>query len=406
MLIKRTLPPAAAPVRINDIINGIQGASGGQAEIEFFSTDIKDYFQVKYCFLLSSGKAALTVILWALRQLSPGRKDVLIPAFTCYSVPSAIVRAGLRVNLADIDAETLNYDFSDLRKIRSTGKRFLAVICPHLFGLPADVSKIREIFDDPDLFIIEDAAQAMGGKFNGNHLGTFGDAGFFSLGRGKAFSAVEGGVIVTNNDELAGEIESFSRELSMQSGANILKLAGNAVALTVLIRPSLFWLPKSVPGLRLGETLYDTEFSIKSFSPFQAGLARNWQKRLSLFQAVRKKNVLYWIRTLKRFSWLKPIYNGSESNEEVLPLLRFPVLVKNADRRAALLKVSDRHGFGIMPAYPESIDKINDMQFANNNQTFPGSEKCASQLVTFPVHEFLTLKNRQRIFECLAMLGE
>ena len=72
---------------------------------------------MKHCFLVSSGKAALTLILQALKELHPERNEVLIPAFTCYSVPSSIVRAGLKVKLCDISPDTLDFDYNQLEKI-------------------------------------------------------------------------------------------------------------------------------------------------------------------------------------------------------------------------------------------------------------------------------------------------
>ena len=119
MRIGRTLPPAAAPIYPHDILSGIKALFNGHRELERFEAELKDYCGMRHCFLLSSGKAALTFILEALREIRPERDEVLIPAFTCYSVPSAIVRAGLRVRLCDINPETLDFDFDQLGTILS-----------------------------------------------------------------------------------------------------------------------------------------------------------------------------------------------------------------------------------------------------------------------------------------------
>ena len=89
-MIQRTLPPAATPIYLKDIINGFKGLTNGQKEITRFESELKKYYKVKHCFLVSSGKAALIIILKALHELHPERNEVLIPAYTCYSVPSAI----------------------------------------------------------------------------------------------------------------------------------------------------------------------------------------------------------------------------------------------------------------------------------------------------------------------------
>ena len=122
MRIGRTIPPAAAPIYVRDIISGLTGLIRGQNELNRFKSELKDYFSAKHCFLLSSGKAALTIILQALHDANPDKEEVLIPAFICYSVPSAIVRAGLKVKLCDSDPETLDFNFDQLEKIISHSK--------------------------------------------------------------------------------------------------------------------------------------------------------------------------------------------------------------------------------------------------------------------------------------------
>jgi dTDP-4-amino-4,6-dideoxygalactose transaminase len=192
MRIGRTLPPAASPIYFRDIISGLKGLIRRHRELNRFEAELKQYFGVRHCFLVSSGKAALTLILQALRNIHPDRDEVLIPAFTCYSVPSAIARAGLKVRLCDIDPNTLDFNFDRLSKILkqysakppskpsrannpyplpqaqrssslprempsifhrgeallqpdASSSRLLAIIPVHLFGLPADIARLRKI---------------------------------------------------------------------------------------------------------------------------------------------------------------------------------------------------------------------------------------------------------------------
>lgn len=402
MRIGRSIPPAASPIHPYDILMGVKGLLRGRFENDDFKLELKKHFQVRHCFLLSSGKAALSIILVALKQIFPDRNEVLIPAFTCYSVPSAIVRAGLNIRLCDVYPETLDFNFAELQKITKTKNNILAIVCPHLFGLPADIAKVRGIAADSQIAIIEDAAQAMGGL----HIGTIGDIGFFSLGRGKAVSAVEGGIIITNSDRIAEKIEQAMHDFAMQSTASHTKLIAYALALSILTNPSLFWLPKLIPGLNLGETIYDPYFPIKQFSQFQAGLARNWFKRVTVFQAKRKQNELYWRNVLKRFSWLQPIPIRDKSSGKAFSLLRLPVLVQRSSLRDALLEVSEKHGLGIMITYPKSIDTIEELEFEHKDARFPGAHECVKRLVTFPVHAFVSKKDRRKIVNILNMFQD
>ena len=192
MRIGRTLPPAATPIGIREIISGVCGIFHGQQELDRFESELKEHFGVKHCFLVSSGKAAFTLILLALKELSPDRDEVLIPAFTCYSVPSSVVRAGLRIRLCDLRVDSLDFDFAQLSAMLSGApppqtdvppavgasdspvetrdraetsgnsiKRVLAVVPTHLFGYPADVARLRKLNRDPGITIVEDAAQKL-----------------------------------------------------------------------------------------------------------------------------------------------------------------------------------------------------------------------------------------------------
>ena len=175
MRIGRTLPPAASPIPWDNILRaGLTCFSKSTLPIEQFENNLKSYFGAKHCFLLSSGKAALTIILKALHEIYPNKDEVLIPAFTCYSVPAAIKRAGLKIKLCDLDINTLDFNRKDLQKIADEdkhNKKLLCVIPTHLFGIPSDVKCCRSMFDH-DVTIIEDVAQAMGTEHQGKKLGT------------------------------------------------------------------------------------------------------------------------------------------------------------------------------------------------------------------------------------------
>ena len=80
-----------------------------------FENELKDYFGVNHVFLVSSGKAALTLILQSLAAIT-GKDEVVIPSYTCFSVPSAVVRAGLKPVISDIGENDFNFDFQRLKE--------------------------------------------------------------------------------------------------------------------------------------------------------------------------------------------------------------------------------------------------------------------------------------------------
>ncbi len=399
MRIGRTLTPAAAPLSFANIFSGIKAALNGDCAQERFREELQGYFQAKYCFLVSSGKAALAVILEAMKNLHPERDEVLIPALNCFSVPSAIVRAGLKVTLCDIDEETLDFDYVQLRA-KLNNPRLLCVIPTHLFGRPADIYRLKVMLAGSEVMIIEDTAQAFGGECAGHKLGTIGDVSLFSLGRGKALSTVEGGIILTNQADLASRIEKVHARLPSGNRLRTLKLAIYALAITILQHPILFWLPNSLSFLKLGQTIYAPSFAILKFTAFQAGLAYGWQQKLAQFKDIRKRNVADLTVILDD---LRQVHYGRNQGE-ALNLIRLPWHIKSQSLRLKILEKSRQFGLGIAAIYPFPISQIPSLKKDFQPEAYPVAESCTRTLVTLPVHPFVTLRDIARIQQFLRNL--
>jgi dTDP-4-amino-4,6-dideoxygalactose transaminase len=393
MRIGRTLPPAAAPLRLKDIAAGVSVIFEGEAAVRRLEDDLKSFYQVRYCFAVSSGKAALALILQALHQIHPEKDEVLIPAYTCYSVPSAIIKAGLKVRLCDMAPGTLDFDFS-----RIVGElenpRLLCVIPTHLFGMPADVERLNSLISQCDIFVLEDAAQAMGGGWNGKKIGTLGDVGLFSMGRGKAFSTVEGGIILTDNDMVGRKLEKQVATIGRYGVMDTLRLFLNAVALSILIHPRIYWLPKLLPFLRLGETHFNPSFSIRRLSPFQAGMAKNWEATINKLKATRSVNA----NKIASYGMMP-----AGALEGTMPdLIRYPVLATDKETKKTILRKSERMGLGISDGYPDSIDGIYELQGLLGGNAFPVAKDIAERIVTLPVHPYVgevDVKNIMQLFQ-------
>jgi len=398
--IGRTLPPAAAPIPLSDTLRALPSCFRREDSEFLLEKEIKQKFGQAYCFLVSSGKASLTLILQALHKLYPDRDEVIIPAFTCYSVPAAIKKAGLQVKLCDTGRNSLDFDKKQLKKIIQTDtkeKKILCVLVTHLFGCPADFTTIKQIVGK-DIPIVEDAAQAMGEEINGQKAGALGDVGFFSLGRGKALSTLEGGVIISNRLDLGEELNILIKDLEIYTFSNKIKLGLKTIISTLLQHPVLFWFPKSLPFLRLGETLYEDDFPLRKISPVQRGLTRNWQARLKRHQAARKNNINFWEKHLPE------ILSFIGSYQQSFNLIRLPVLARSKKERNDLCSRSERHGLGIMATSPAPINEIPEIAHEFSGQQFPNAKKLSDCLMTLPVHEYVTKKDRLKILHLIGRL--
>jgi dTDP-4-amino-4,6-dideoxygalactose transaminase len=412
MRIGRTLPPAAAPIYLRDIFSGIRGFFSGQPELQRFESELKKYLGMKYCFLFSSGKAALAVSLSVLKDRYPERDKVIIPAYICYSVPSAVIRTGLKVIPCDLKPDSLEMNLTKLAPLLT--ETTLCVIAPHLFGLPAPISEIGQLCREKGIIVIEDAAQALGVTHNGIMLGTQADIGFFSLGRGKILSTVEGGILITKDASVGTLVRARQSEIESYTFIEQAALIAKAFLLYLFSHPNLYWFPKLLPFLRLGETIFDPNFPIKKMSGVQAGFANNWKKKLKNFNTQRKRNVLAFMTALSDRS-LSPFV----SNKDRPPAcLRLPLFIKEEGDREHILSESEKKGLGVMFTYPDSIDAIPKLSPLPHNHEpkqlnklkelkkpdkprYPEAKRMVQHIVTLPVHPMVSKKDTHKIIALL-----
>lgn len=168
-------------------------------QVEEFEKKFARYVGVKHAIAVFNGTCALHTVLSA---LGIGHGDeVLFPSFTFIATANAVVYQNARPVLVDIDPKTLNIAPTDIEQ--KITKRTKGVIPVHYGGLPAEIDGIGDIAKEHDLFVIEDAAEAVGSIYKGRKVGSFGTAAIFSFHAQKVIATGEGGVITTNEDDLA-----------------------------------------------------------------------------------------------------------------------------------------------------------------------------------------------------------
>lgn len=178
---------------------GEQGA--GFPEPSLLEQEYAAYVGSKYCVALSSCGAAMFVALKAL-GVKPGDK-VMTSTFTLAPVPGAIAHAGADAVLVDTTADYLT-DLADLeRKAATSGARVF--LLSHMRGHIADLRAVRAICDRYGIALVEDCAHTMGAKWDGRHTGTWGQVGCYSAQTYKHINAGEGGLLVTDDDDLAAQ---------------------------------------------------------------------------------------------------------------------------------------------------------------------------------------------------------
>ena len=183
---------------------GFDKARDGKWKAKELEELIKIRFQSKNAFLCSSGTAALSMSL-AASGIGSG-DEVIIPSFTFVASFEAILLIGATPIVVDVD-ETLTLDIESV--IESINDKTKAIMPVHMCGSMANLDALVKICKDNSLLLIEDACQAIGGTYNGRSLGTIGDLGCFSFDFVKTVICGEGGVVITNNEVFARNLDSF-----------------------------------------------------------------------------------------------------------------------------------------------------------------------------------------------------
>ena len=389
MRIGRTDPPAAAPLGWADLCHAFAGIMSPARSLSALQEEIARHFGVRHVFLVSSGTAALTLTLKALKSMS-GRTGVVIPAYTCFSVPAAVSLAGLRPVLCDIDPETFDFDYTLLEE--RLGANTLCVLGHNLFGIPSDVERIRALCAPRGIFVVEDAAQAMGTEDHGRPVGTRGDVGIFSLGRGKNITCGSGGIIVTSSDAMATVLGRQCRPLKTPGAASVLEEFLRLVFMALFIRPGLYWIPAGLPFLGLGQTVYPRKIKLRRLSGMQAGVLRGWRTHLARSNRVRSETAAYFAERL-------PLRTARGSSH---PYLRLPVFAASRRERDRIHALSQARGLGLSVAYPTPVNEIPEIRFSAHGQRFPAAKTVAERLLTIPTHHWLCEKDKRAIAECMA----
>ena len=234
-----------------------------------FEAALADFVGTQHAIAVNSGTSGLHLIVRAL-GLGPG-DEVLVPSFTFAASVNAILFEGATPVFVDIEPETYNLDPADLaRKVTPRTKAIMAV---DIFGHPAEWDAILEVAAHHGLHVIDDSCEALGAAYKGRKLGTFGDAATFAFYPNKQITTGEGGMIVTDDDEIAGLCRSMRNQGRDAMGA---------------------WLEH----VRLGYNYRMTEMS--------AALGVTQLPRLPSFMAKRARVAALYTERLASVDWARP----------------------------------------------------------------------------------------------------
>jgi dTDP-4-amino-4,6-dideoxygalactose transaminase len=173
------------------------GVGDGPTEVEAFEREFAEHLGSRYALCVNAGSSALICGLIG-AGIGPG-DEVIVPAYTWNATANSVLACGALPVLAEVD-DSLTLDPEDV--VRKLTPRTRALLPVHMRGAPADMDALCSIAKEHNLAIVEDVCQAAGATFRGRRLGTFGNAGAFSLQFNKIITTGEGGVMITDREDL------------------------------------------------------------------------------------------------------------------------------------------------------------------------------------------------------------
>ncbi|MDC3270564.1 DegT/DnrJ/EryC1/StrS family aminotransferase, partial [Alphaproteobacteria bacterium] len=333
---------------------------GGSKVIEL-EKNWKKKFKVKHAISFNSWTSGLIASVGAI-GIEPG-DEVICPPITMEASSTCLLFYGAVPVFADVDKKTMCIDPKQIEK--KITKKTKAIMVVHIFGQPANMKEILKISKKYKLKVIEDAAQSPLGKFNNRYLGTIGDVGGFSLNYHKTIHCGEGGIVVTNNDNIATRLKLIRNHGECVVDKFKIALKGNIFG----------------GNFRMNE--------------IEAAIANEQLKKLTFLTKYRKNLAKYLIRKLKRFNFLNLPDFDENGNSHVFYffVMQFDKTKINIPRHK-FVKACQSLGLNIRkdycnPAYYNSMYLKNNF-FPINNKIF---KKQNYKIGLCPVAEDI-LKNR------------
>ena len=389
------IPPVIVPITADEILDAFKtGITNNQTKISEFEQSISKYIGCENCILTYSGRTALYVLLKAYELKK--NDEILMPAYMCETVSQLLIDMGFRLNFVDIEKDTYNISIIDLNE--KVNKYSRAILAVHMFGNPCDMKGVMEIANDHNLIVIEDAAQLMGAEYDGKKIGTIGDAGFFSFGRGKPITAIEGGAIVTNDDKIAKRskeiISGFEKQKRKEIIAILFKLLGYSSLKNRIVYQLIH---KHARNENLRKDITITNLGFK-FSNLQASIGLIQLSKLDEFNRSRIENAKFLREHLRGVGEVslplvstkaKPIY------------LRFPIRVEMESKRDKLMSNLEKSGIESSVVYPVTLPRVHGV----NTDNYVNAEEVVRKMLALPTHPLVRKEDLEKMEDIILQLA-
>lgn len=331
-----------------------------------FEESFSKYIGCRYAIALNSATAALHL---ALKAIGVGKGDeVIVPTMTFAATAEVVIHCQAKPVLCDCEADALNIDIEDLK--RKVSKRTKVIIPVHMAGLPCKMDEVRKIARVKNIYVVEDAAHALGAEYKNKMVGMLGDLAAFSFYVTKPIAAGEGGMLVTNNKRFA----ELARSLSLH-------------------------------GLSHGAWDRYSGFGSPSYKIIHAGFKYNMPDILAaigLYQ-LKKANYLFEIREGYSKKYTKAFSNNDLIEIPICPkglkhawhlyIIKLKLEKLNISRDKFMQKLRNEGVCASVHFMPLHMQPFYKKNFKLKNSDFPNATSVSKRIVSLPLYSAMKISD-------------
>jgi len=359
--------------------------------IEEYQRKFARFLGAERAFAFWKGRVALYALL---RALDVGAGDeIILPGYTCVMNVNPIKYAGARPVYVDIEPDTFNMNVNLLEE-KITNKTKI-IIAQHTYGYPCEMDRIMKIAQSGGIPVIEDCCLALGSKYKGRMVGTFGRAGYFSSQWNKPYTTGLGGMVITSDRQLAERIESLAaNEMCPPSGREVFMLRMQLMIYRLFIYPRTTALAQSLfryltkKGAVVGSSSTSEFEPVKAddfFKAMSAVQARSGIRQFGKIEAniAHRRKIAQLYDELLTAKGFKSSKDGRDWAEPVL--VRYPVRITEKDKA---LKQAAKAGIELGSWFECPLHPI-ETPLASYDYKLgicPEAEKASREVVNLPLH--------------------
>jgi dTDP-4-amino-4,6-dideoxygalactose transaminase len=327
-------------------------------EIQELENKIAEFIGVKYAISFNSGTSALHSDLLA-HNITSG--EVIVPSFTFIATANVVVLAGAKPVFAEIEEQTYGLDPEDVKE--KITKKTKAIIPVHYGGMPCkEIKTLKEIAEDYNLLLIEDAAESLGSKINNKMVGKFGQSSMFSFCQNKIITAGEGGIIVTDEKDIYEKLKLIRSHGRLEKNQDY------------------FSTTEDLDYIQVG---YNYRISTIS-----ASLILSQFKKIKKIINLRREKATYYT---KKLSSIKNITTPKEPQNQHYVYQMYTIQLDNKEMREELQKQLTKAGIMTKVYFePVHLKTYYTKNFNYKKGSLPKTEEIAKKVLTLPLYPTVT----------------